>query len=172
MDPKKRIETFRKEIEEYNYNYYLLDKSSISDFEFDKLLEELIFLENKHPEFFDSTSPSQRVGGAITKEFNTDVHEYPMLSLSNTYSEEDLINFDNRLKKLTNDPIEYVCELKYDGVSISLIYENGILIKALTRGNGTEGDDVINNVKTINSIPIKLRGNYPEKITISSESFL
>ena len=171
MDPKKRIDTLRKEIEEYNYNYYLLDKSSVSDFEFDRLLEELVLLENKYPEFFDPTSPSQRVGGAITKEFHTDAHEYPMLSLSNTYSEEDLINFDNRLKKLTNEPIEYVCELKYDGVSISLIYENGILVQALTRGNGIEGDNVINNVKTINSIPIKLRGNYPQKITIRGEIF-
>ena len=128
MDVKKRIDFLRKELSEHNHSYYVLDESSISDFEFDLLLKELQDLENKHPEFHDAHSPTQRVGAAIIDGFDAVAHKYSMLSLGNTYSEADLLDFDTRLKKLTDQPIKYVCELKYDGVSISLTYKNGTLV--------------------------------------------
>jgi len=170
---KHRIEELSKKIEEYNYNYYVLTEPTISDFEFDKLLEELIKLEKEHPEYLKPDSPSQRVGGQITKEFKTVKHKHPMLSLGNTYSEADLTDFDDRIKKALNTEYEYVCELKYDGVAIGLTYKDGILIQAVTRGDGEKGDDVTTNVKTIKSIPLKLRGNdYPKEFEIRGEIFM
>ena len=172
MDAKSRIDILRKELSDHNYAYYLLDKPTISDFEFDKLLEDLIALENVHPEFFDPNSPSQRVGGVVNKQFETIKHKRPMLSLGNTYSEDDLRDFDKRIQKIISEPYSYVCELKYDGVSISLHYENGMLKRALTRGDGTQGDDVTSNVRTIKSIPLKLQGSPPTEFEIRGEIFL
>ena len=172
MKIKARLDFLRKELAEHNHSYYVLDTSTISDFEFDKLLKELVKLEDENPEFFDSTSPTQRVGGRVTDGFKTVAHKYRMLSLGNTYSEEDLYDFDRRLHKLTDYEIEYVCELKYDGVSISLTYENGDLTQALTRGDGTQGDDVTANVRTIKSIPLKLKGDYPSNFEIRGEIFI
>ena len=172
MNVFERIQFLRTELRHHNHSYYVLDKPIISDFEFDKLLDELIRLENENPEFFDAHSPSQRVGGEVSKNFNTVKHQYPMLSLGNTYSEEELRDFDKRIHKLVEDQIEYVCELKYDGVSISLTYENGQLIQALTRGDGTQGDDVTINVKTIKSIPLQLQGGYPSLFEIRGEIFI
>lgn len=172
MSVEERIHQLRQELKEHNYNYYVLDKPIISDFDFDMLLEELIKLESENPQFFDANSPSQRVGGELIKSFKTVPHKYRMLSLGNTYSHEELYDFDKRITKLVETDIEYVCELKYDGVSISLTYENGELVQALTRGNGTEGDDVTTNVKTIKSIPLKLNGNFPNSFEIRGEIFL
>ena len=172
MNVSERIQFLRTELRQHNHSYYVLDKPTISDFEFDKLLEELIRLENENPEFFDPHSPSQRVGGEVTKNFNTVKHQYPMLSLGNTYSEEELRDFDKRIHKLVEAQIEYVCELKYDGVSISLTYKNGQLTQALTRGDGTQGDDVTTNVKTIKSIPLQLQGTYPSLFEIRGEIYI
>ena len=172
MKIKARIDFLRKELAEHNHSYYVLDTSIISDFEFDKLLQELVKLEDENPEFFDATSPTQRVGGGVIDGFKTVAHKYRMLSLGNTYSEEDLHDFDTRLHKLTDQEIEYVCELKYDGVSVSLTYENGDLTQALTRGDGTQGDDVTANVRTIKSIPLKLKGDYPANVEIRGEIFI
>ena len=172
MDAKSRIDILRKELSDHNYAYYLLDRPTISDFEFDKLLEELIVLENVHPEFFDPNSPSQRVGGVVNKQFETIKHKRPMLSLGNTYSEDELREFDKRIHKVILEPYSYVCELKYDGVSISLHYENGMLKRALTRGDGTQGDDVTSNVRTIKSVPLKLQGSPPSEFEIRGEIFL
>lgn len=167
----KKIELLRNELNRHNYLYYVEVKPEISDYEFDKMLEELIRLEKEHPELSDPNSPSQKVGGAITKEFKTIKHKYPMLSLGNTYSEEELLDFDKRVKKvITNEAVEYVCELKYDGVAIGLTYKNGELIQAVTRGDGVQGDDVTTNIKTIKSIPLKLRGtHYPDEFEIRGE---
>ena len=172
MNIKERIDFLRKELAEHNHSYYVLDTSIISDFDFDNLLNELVKLEDENPEFFDATSPTQRVGGGVIDGFKTVAHKYRMLSLGNTYSEEDLHDFDTRLHKLTDQEIEYVCELKYDGVSISLTYENGDLTQALTRGDGTQGDDVTANVRTIKSIPLKLKGDYPANFEIRGEIFI
>ena len=172
MKINERIDFLRKELAEHNHSYYVLDTSIISDFEFDKLLQELVKLEDENPEFFDSTSPTQRVGGGVIDGFKTVAHKYRMLSLGNTYSEEDLHDFDTRSHKLTDQEIEYVCELKYDGVSISLTYENGDLTQALTRGDGTQGDDVTENIRTIKSIPLKLKGDYPANFEIRGEIFI
>ena len=158
---KARIEQLSKELEQHNYNYYVLDKPDISDFEFDKLLEELSLLEKQHPEFLSNESPSQRVGGQITKEFKSVKHKHPMLSLSNSYGKEDMEDFDRRVceglgmkgNDLFAQEIEYVCELKFDGLSIGLTYIDGKLTQAVTRGDGVQGDDVTTNVKTIKSIP-------------------
>src|SRR5260221_6505474 len=167
---KKRIEKLTQEIDEHNYKYYVLDNPSISDFEFDKMLEELIRLEKEFPELLSPQSPSQRVGGTITKTFKTVKHTYPMLSLGNTYSEEELRDFDERVRKTIGDKFEYDCELKYDGVSISLTYLDGYLTQAVTRGDGEKGDDVTTNVKTIRSIPLKLRGkDFPERFEMRGE---
>lgn len=170
---QKRIEELRKQLDEHNYNYYVLSLPTISDFEFDMLLKELEALEKENPEFFDSNSPTQRVGSDLNKEFEQVRHTYPMLSLSNSYSEEELRDFDQKIRKLTDQTFEYVCELKYDGTSISLQYKNGILNRAITRGDGTFGDDVTANVKTIRSIPLKLKGtSYPEEFEVRGEILL
>lgn len=170
---KHKIEELSKQIEEHNYKYYVIAQPTISDFEFDKLLEELIKLEKEHPEYLSHESPSQRVGGQITKEFKTVKHKNPMLSLGNTYSEADLTDFDDRIKKALNTEYEYVCELKYDGVAIGLTYKEGVLVQAITRGDGEKGDDVTTNVKTIKSIPLKLRElDYPKEFEIRGEIFM
>jgi DNA ligase (NAD+) len=170
---KRKIEELSKQLDEHNYNYYVLSNPVISDFEFDKLLEELIQLEKAHPEYLSPDSPSQRVGGQITKEFKTVKHKYAMLSLGNTYSEEELIDFDVRVKKGLHGSYDYVCELKYDGVAIGLTYVDGKLVRAVTRGDGEQGDDVTTNVKTIKSIPLKLRGsNHPKEFEIRGEIFM
>lgn len=167
---KQRIEALREELNKHNYDYYVLSTPTISDFEFDMKLKELSDLENKHPEFFDPNSPSQRVGSDINKSFNQVVHKYPMLSLGNTYTKEEITDFYNRVQKGLNDEFEIVCELKYDGTSISLTYVNGQLTQAVTRGDGVQGDDVTANVRTIRSIPLKLRGtDYPAEFEIRGE---
>jgi len=172
-DIEYKIDALGKQIEQHNYNYYVLSQPTISDFEFDKMLEELILLEKENPEFLKPDSPSQRVGGQVTKEFQTVKHKYPMLSLGNTYSREELNDFDERVHKALIGEVEYVCELKYDGVAIGLKYIDGILVQALTRGDGTQGDDVTANVKTIRTIPIKLKGtNFPKEFEIRGEIFL
>ncbi len=155
-EAKERIETLRKEIEEHNHKYYVLNQPVISDFEFDILLNELDTLEKKFPEYIIEGSPTQRIGSDITKEFEQYEHRYPMLSLGNTYSEEELREFDARIKKTIAEPVEYVCELKFDGASISITYINGIIFRAITRGDGNKGDDVTLNIKTIKSIPKKI----------------
>jgi DNA ligase (NAD+) len=170
---KERIESLVKELKEHNYKYYVLAQPVISDFEFDKKLEDLTRLEKEYPEYLDPESPSIKVGGYITKEFQTVKHKWPMLSLGNTYNEQDLKDFDERVRKAIGGNFEYVCELKFDGLSISLSYENGKLIKAVTRGDGTQGDDVTNNAKTIQSIPKSIKGNgYPESFDIRGEVFM
>lgn len=177
---KQKIKKLSKIIDEHNHHYYVHDNPLISDLEFDKLLEELLNLEKENPELILPTSPSQRVGGAITKEFRTVKHKYPMLSLSNSYSKDDMIDFNRRVKDglhLENDlfassEIEYVCELKFDGLSIGLTYENGILSQAITRGDGVQGDDVTNNAKTIKSIPLQLKGKYPALFEIRGEIYM
>jgi DNA ligase (NAD+) len=176
MDKKeaeKEIEKLSKEIEEHNYKYYALANPSISDYDFDMLLEKLIKIEKEHPELVKPDSPSQRVGGAITKEFKQVKHKYPMISLANTYSEEELRDFDERVRKVVGDNVEYVCELKYDGLSISLIYKKGKLTVAVTRGDGVQGDDVTTNVKTIRSIPLNVKGHgYPDEFEVRGEIYI
>jgi DNA ligase (NAD+) len=173
MDIQNTIQNLREELNQHNYNYYVLDQPMISDLEFDVKLKQLQDLENQNPDFFDENSPTQRVGGAITKNFTTVAHDYRMYSLDNSYSKEDLIEWENRIQKvLGNVPLEYVCELKYDGASISITYENGKLKRAVTRGDGFQGDDVTNNIKTIKSIPLQLTGNYPDKFDIRGEIIL
>jgi DNA ligase (NAD+) len=214
-EAQHKIQALSTELEQHNYNYYVLDNPTISDYEFDKLLEELIALEKQFPEFLSENSPSQRVGGQITKNFQSVKHQYAMLSLSNSYNQEDLLDFDRRVKEglgldavssstssslsinfvennskpqtslfddtfldsarndiKTKNEIEYVCELKFDGLSISLIYENGKLTQAITRGDGVQGDDVTTNAKTIKSIPLKLKDTYPAKFEIRGEVFM
>lgn len=173
MNIQETIQTLRNELNQHNYNYYVLDNATISDYDFDIKLKELQDLENKHPEFFDENSPTQRVGGTITKNFKTIPHQYRMYSLDNSYSKEDLLDWENRIQKvLGNVDLQYTCELKYDGASISITYENGKLVQALTRGDGFQGDEVTNNIKTIKSIPLQLKGNYPEKFDIRGEIIL
>ncbi|CAM3866681.1 NAD-dependent DNA ligase LigA [Flavobacterium cucumis] len=167
------IKSLREELNQHNYNYYVLDKPTISDFEFDQKLKQLQDLEAHHPEFFDENSPTQRVGGMITKSFETVKHEYRMYSLDNSYSIEDLQDWENRIQKVLGDvPLEYTCELKYDGASISISYEKGRLVRAVTRGDGFQGDDVTNNIKTIKAVPIHLKGDFPEKFDIRGEIIL
>ncbi|MBR3711266.1 MAG: NAD-dependent DNA ligase LigA [Bacteroidales bacterium] len=160
-EARQRIAALSEELERHNYNYYILAKPTISDYEFDMKLEELTRLEHEFPEFLSPSSPTQRVGGGITKEFKSVKHRYPMLSLSNSYSKEDIEDFINRIKKSIDEEVEFCCELKFDGLSISLQYENGMLVRAVTRGDGTQGDDVTTNVKTIRTVPLKLQGDYP-----------
>ncbi len=160
-EARQRIAALSEELERHNYNYYILAKPTISDYEFDMKLEELAHLEHEFPEFLSPSSPTQRVGGGITKEFKSVKHRYPMLSLSNSYSKEDIEDFINRIKKSIDEEVEFCCELKFDGLSISLQYENGLLVRAVTRGDGTQGDDVTTNVKTIRTVPLKLQGDYP-----------
>lgn len=169
----ERIKELTKSINEHNYNYYMLSNSTISDYDFDMLLEELVKLEETYPELALPNSPTKRVGGTITKNFDTVKHKYPMLSLSNSYSREEIADFEARIKKLVDGDIEYVCELKYDGVAIGITYKNGKLFQAVTRGDGVQGDDVTENVKTIRSIPLELIGNdYPDEFEIRGEIFL
>ena len=173
MEIKQKIESLRTELREHNYNYYVLDNATISDFEFDMKLKELQALETKHPEFYDASSPTLRVGGTITKNFETVVHEHRMYSLDNSYSKEDLEDWEKRIQKILGDaPVEFTCELKYDGASISLTYENGQLVKGVTRGDGFQGDDVTSNIKTIRSVPLQLKGDYPPKFDIRGEIVL
>ncbi|GAA4768201.1 MULTISPECIES: NAD-dependent DNA ligase LigA [Flavobacterium] len=173
MDVLQQIKALRDELNQHNYNYYVLDNPTISDFEFDTKLKQLQDLESKHPEYFDENSPTQRVGGAITKNFETIVHENRMYSLDNSYSKEDLLDWEVRAQKiLGNVPLSYVCELKYDGASINITYENGKLKRAVTRGDGFQGDDVTNNIKTIKAVPIQLKGDFPNKFDIRGEIIL
>lgn len=173
MDIQNTIQKLREELNQHNYNYYVLDKPIISDYEFDFKLKQLQELESQYPEYFDESSPTQRVGGTITKNFQTVPHEHRMYSLDNSYSKEELIEWEKRIQKVLGEvPLEYTCELKYDGASISITYENGILKRAVTRGDGFQGDDVTNNIKTIKSIPLKLKGNFPSKFDIRGEIIL
>ena len=167
----EQIQNLRKELNEHNYNYYVLDNPTISDYEFDQKLKELQLLENQHPEYYDANSPSVRVGGEITKNFPTVTHEFRMYSLDNSYSKEELEEWEKRiLKNLGENNVSFVCELKYDGASIDLTYEKGILVQALTRGDGIQGDNITTNVKTIKSIPLVLKGNdFPERFHIRGE---
>jgi DNA ligase (NAD+) len=170
---QEKIESLRKAISEHNYQYYVLAQPLISDYEFDMLLQELIQLEAKHPEYFDANSPTQKVGGAVNKDFESFTHEYPMLSLGNTYNEEDLRDFDQRVEKqLGHHDYEYVCELKVDGLSISLHYENGNLLRAVTRGDGVKGDVVTDNVKTIRALNSQLKGAFPSSFEVRGEIFM
>ncbi|MFV0237386.1 MAG: NAD-dependent DNA ligase LigA [Flavobacteriales bacterium] len=171
---QKKIHDLRKELQKHNHNYYVLDKSLISDYEFDTKLKELQKLEEKYPEFYDENSPTLRIGGTITDKFNTVQHLFRMYSLDNTYNKEELEDWEKRLYRILGEDaeIEYVCELKYDGASISITYENGLLKQAITRGDGFKGDDVTANIKTIKSVPLKLRGNYPDKFDIRGEIIL
>ena len=173
MDVLNTLQSLRNELNQHNYNYYVLDKPTISDFEFDTKLKQLQDLEAKYPEFYDENSPSVRVGGAITKNFETVQHEFRMFSLDNSYSKEDLLDWEKRCQKILGDvALEFTCELKYDGASISILYENGKLKRAVTRGDGFQGDDVTNNIKTIKSVPIHLKGDYPDKFEIRGEIIL
>ncbi len=166
---KDQIESLRRELEQHNYNYYVLSMPTISDFDFDEKLKQLQELEMAHPEFFDPNSPTQRVGSDIASGFDQVAHVYPMLSLGNTYSIGEVQDFYERVRKSLNEAFELVCELKYDGTSISLTYKDGLLQRAVTRGDGEKGDDVTANVKTIRSIPLRLHGNYPENFEIRGE---
>ncbi|WP_301202747.1 NAD-dependent DNA ligase LigA, partial [uncultured Parabacteroides sp.] len=170
---KDKIKALREALEQHNYNYYVLSAPTISDREFDEMMKELQVLEEAHPEYADPHSPTQRVGSDLSKEFEQVVHKYPMLSLGNTYSEEDVKDFYERIARDLNEPFEIVAELKYDGTSISLTYENGRLVRAVTRGDGARGDDVTANVKTIRSVPLKLMGDgYPVEFEIRGEILL
>lgn len=171
---KNQIETLRQELHDHNHRYYILDEPIISDYEFDQLLQTLQDLEKKYPDFSDPNSPTKRVGGGITKSFETVPHKYPMYSLSNTYSKEELLQWEERLKKALGEEaqIEYTCELKFDGASISLTYENGVLVKAITRGDGVQGDNITTNVKTIKTIPLKLKADFPKFFEIRGEILL
>ena len=172
-DPAQEIKELTHRINYLNYQYYQNSVSEVSDFEFDQMLKRLHDLENKHPELRDPNSPTQRVGGTITKSFKTVHHRYPMLSLSNTYSEEDLREFDKRVRKAIGDKVEYVCEQKFDGVAISLTYENGQFVQGATRGDGTRGDDISANVRTIRDIPLQVHGkDYPAFFEVRGEVFM
>jgi DNA ligase (NAD+) len=171
-EASRRISALTEEINRHNYQYYVLSSPLISDYEFDLLLEELNSIEADFPELIAPDSPTQRVGADLTKEFVQVRHKYPMLSLGNTYSEEEIAEFDARVRKLLGEDPEYVCELKYDGIAIGLTYRNGKLVQALTRGDGTQGDDVTTNVKTIKSIPLNLRNDFPAEIEIRGEVFM
>ncbi len=172
MNIEQQITQLRDELREHNYNYYVLDSPTISDFEFDQKLKLLQKLETENPQFYDANSPTLRVGGEITKNFETVPHRFRMYSLDNSYSQEDLEDWETRIKKMVDGVVEYTCELKYDGASMSLTYENGKLIKAVTRGDGVQGDDVTTNVKTIKSVPLQLKGDYPDSFDIRGEIIL
>ena len=170
---QQKIEELREELHQHNYNYYILDEPSISDFEFDLKLKELQELEKNHPEFFDPNSPTLRVGGGITKNFPTVQHQYRMYSLDNSYDFNDLEDWEKRiLKTIENEEVEFVAELKYDGASISILYENGKLKEAVTRGDGFQGDEITNNVRTISDVPLMLKGDFPERFFIRGEIYL
>lgn len=170
---QQKIEELREELHQHNYNYYILDEPSISDFEFDAKLKELQELEAAHPEYYDANSPSLRVGGGITKNFPTVQHQFRMYSLDNSYDFNDLEDWENRiLKTIENEAVEFVAELKYDGASISILYENGELKEAVTRGDGFQGDEITNNVRTISDVPLKLKGHFPNRFYIRGEIYL
>ncbi len=173
MDVKNKIQDLRQALREHNYKYYVLDSPSISDYEFDMKLKELEALEQQYPEYYDQNSPTVRVGGQVTKNFNTVVHDYRMYSLDNSYSIEELLDWEKRILKILGEvELSYTCELKYDGASISITYENGLLLRALTRGDGFQGDDVTTNIKTIRSVPLKLKGDFPPRFDIRGEIVL
>lgn len=172
MTPEERIDQLRAELHQHNYNYYILNAPEISDKEFDDMMRELQELEGQYPEYKDENSPTMRVGSDLNKNFSQVAHKYPMLSLSNTYSEQEVLDFYDRVRKALNEPFEICCELKYDGTSISLTYEDGKLLRAVTRGDGEKGDDVTDNVKTIRTIPLLLHGNYPGLFEIRGEILL
>ena len=172
MEIENKIKQLREELQQHNYNYYVLDSPTISDYEFDNKLKELQELEESNPQFYDPNSPTLRVGGQVTKNFETVVHRFRMYSLDNSYSKEDLLDWEKRIKKLVDGDVKYTCELKYDGASINLTYENGELVRAVTRGDGVQGDDVTTNIKTIRSVPLKLKGDYPASFDIRGEIIL
>ncbi|HQQ99509.1 MAG TPA: NAD-dependent DNA ligase LigA, partial [Ferruginibacter sp.] len=174
QEAKKKIADLTEKVNYHSDLYYQQSRTEISDLEFDKLLVELVKLEEQFPKLRLPDSPSQRVGGTISKEFKTVQHRYPMLSLGNTYSQEELRDFDGRVAKgLEGEKYEYFCELKFDGVSISLHYENGLLVTAVTRGDGVRGDDVTANARTIRSIPLRVKGkNVPDSFEVRGEVFL
>ncbi len=173
MSIKEKIEALREELREHNYKYYVLASPSISDYEFDMKLKELQALEEKYPEYMDATSPTMRVGGAVTKSFETVVHEHRMYSLDNSYSKEELLDWEKRVLRILGDSeVSFTCELKYDGASISITYENGELVRGVTRGDGFQGDDVTANIRTIKSVPLRLRGDFPSKFHIRGEIVL
>ncbi|MBO3117347.1 NAD-dependent DNA ligase LigA [Winogradskyella sp. DF17] len=172
MSIEQKINALRNELRQHNYNYYILDNATISDYEFDMKLKELQELELAHPEFYDESSPTLRVGGTITKNFKTVVHDFRMYSLDNSYSKEDLLDWENRIKKMVDGKVDYTCELKYDGASMNLTYENGKLLRAVTRGDGVQGDEVTANVKTIKTVPLQIKGDYPQRFDIRGEIVL
>lgn len=172
MDIKQQITSLRNELDLHNYNYYVLDNPMISDFEFDQKLKQLQELEKANPEFYDPNSPTLRVGGEITKNFETVPHTYRMYSLENSYSKKDLEDWEKRIERQVDGTVEFTCELKYDGASVSLTYENGTLKKAVTRGDGFQGDDITTNVRTIRSVPLQLKGDYPPLFDIRGEIVL
>lgn len=172
MTIEERIQRLRKELHQYNYQYYILDEPTISDFEFDQKLKQLQDLEREHPQFADANSPTQRVGGGITKSFPTVQHDFRMYSLDNSYDFDDLEDWISRMKKTVDAPIEFVAELKYDGASISILYENGILTQAVTRGDGFQGDEITANVRTIKDIPLQLHGAFPARFFMRGEIYL
>src|SRR6056297_576370 len=173
MQTETKINALRKELREHNYNYYVLDNPTISDFDFDMKLKELQRLEAEHPEFYDESSPTIRVGGMVTKNFDTIAHEHRMYFLDNSYSKDDLEDWEKRIQRNLGDaPVAYTCELKYDGASISITYEGGKLARAVTRGDGFQGDDVTTNIRTIKSVPLQLKGDYPAKFDIRGEIVL
>ncbi|AQX06557.1 DNA ligase [Elizabethkingia meningoseptica] len=169
---QQKIEELREELHQHNYNYYILDEPSISDFEFDIKLKELQDLEAQHPEFHDPNSPTLRVGGGITKNFPTIQHQFRMYSLDNSYDFNDLEDWEKRIIKTIDEPVEFVAELKYDGASISILYENGKLSQAVTRGDGFQGDEITSNVRTISDVPLKLKGEFPERFFMRGEIYL
>lgn len=172
MNPEQQIAQLRDELRTHNHNYYVLDNATISDYDFDIKLKELQALEAAHPQFYDANSPTLRVGGEVTKNFETIAHTYRMYSLDNSYSKEDLEDWEKRIKKMVDGEVTYTCELKYDGASMSLTYEDGQLVRAVTRGDGVQGDNVTTNVKTIKSVPLHLQGDYPPKFEIRGEIVL
>ena len=173
MEIKEKISELRTSLHKHNYFYYIKDTPVISDFEFDQMLNSLLELEREYPEFFDANSPTQRVGGGVTKNFKTQLHRYPMYSLSNTYSKEELMQWVTRVEKVLGDEkFEFTCELKYDGASISLTYEGGKFLRGVTRGDGSQGDDVSMNLRTIPTIPLELKGDYPSFFEIRGEIIL
>ena len=172
MNVEERINALRSQLREHNYKYYVLDNPTISDYDFDVLLKELQQLESDYPQYYDANSPTLRVGGEVTKNFETIAHEFRMYSLDNSYSKEDLEDWEKRIKKMVDGPVSYTCELKYDGASMSLTYEDGKLVRAVTRGDGFQGDNVTTNVKTIKSVPLQLKGDFPQKFEIRGEIVL
>ncbi len=172
MNAQQQIIALRDLLRKHNHSYYVLDNPTISDYDFDMKLKELQTLEAKHPEFDDPTSPTKRVGGAVTKNFETTTHNFRMYSLDNSYSKEDLQNWETRIKKQVDGPVSYTCELKYDGASISLTYQGGNLLRAVTRGDGHQGDNVTTNIKTIKSVPLQLKGDFPDHFEIRGEIVL